>query len=317
MLSTIERARRYISKCPVAVSGQQGHNAAFRVVVALLIGFGLSEADTMTLLREWNARCAPPWTEAELMHKVRSVAAVVHSKPRGYLLHGGDGPSPLPSPPVVGGGLRRGQDVGGTDASAKPTFCPMVLKRIAAGAASVGNVVAFILWRSAVEVDGVGSADYLRLLYQAGSGERILLFSEMQSAGQMVWEADENAGVADTDLPTGENGVWFLPQPVDGAYHPNPRQGGRLSRRSEESVMAWRYAILESDEAEPGDWLRCLVQMPLRIASVCESGGRSIHALVRVDAASKADSRVGELPRAAGGGWAVGDRREGARLPAG
>lgn len=53
--------------------------------------------------------------------------------------------------------------------------------------------------------------------------------------------------------------------------------------------MAWRYAVLESDQAEADDWLRCLVQMPLRITCLCESGGRSIHALVRVDATSKAD----------------------------
>lgn len=62
-----------------------------------------------------------------------------------------------------------------------------------------------------------------------------------------------------------------------------------MSRRSEESVTAWRYAVLESDEAGADDWLRCLIQLPLRIASICESGGRSIHALVRVDAASKSD----------------------------
>lgn len=54
-------------------------------------------------------------------------------------------------------------------------------------------------------------------------------------------------------------------------------------------MTAWRYAVLESDEADADDWLRCLVQMPLPIASICESGGRSVHALVRVDAASKAD----------------------------
>src|SRR5439155_25877360 len=41
------------------------------------------------------------------------------------------------------------------------------------------------------------------------------------------------------------------------------------------------------DKAEPDDWLRCLIQMPLRIACICESGGRSIHALVRLDAATK------------------------------
>jgi hypothetical protein len=95
--------------------------------------------------------------------------------------------------------------------------------------------------------------------------------------------------LSDDDLPSGSDGVWFLPQPVDGMFHPNPRLGGRLSRRSEESVTAWRYAVLESDKAEPEDWLRCVIQMPLRIACICESGGRSIHALVRLDAASKED----------------------------
>jgi hypothetical protein len=64
---------------------------------------------------------------------------------------------------------------------------------------------------------------------------------------------------------------------------------GKSSRRSEEAVTAWRYAVLESDKAEPEDWLRCLVQLPLRIACICESGGRSIHALVRIDADSKRD----------------------------
>jgi hypothetical protein len=63
--------------------------------------------------------------------------------------------------------------------------------------------------------------------------------------------------------------VWFLPQPVSGEFLPNPRLDGKLSRRSEEAITAWRYAVLESDEADAGEWLRCLVQMPFRIASIC------------------------------------------------
>ena len=104
-------------------------------------------------------------------------------------------------------------------------------------------------------------------------------------------------GLRNADFPAGPDGVWFLPQPVDGEYHPNPRSEGKLSRRSEESVTAWRYAVLESDKAAPEDWLRCLIQMPLRIVSICESGGRSIHALVRIDAASKEDwdAKVGAI----------------------
>ena len=122
-----------------------------------------------------------------------------------------------------------------------------------------------------------------------GSGEKVLIFSDMKSQGQFLWEADRSDFIQQRQLPAGNDGVWFLPQPVSGGFFPNPRSDGNLSRRSEEAVTAFRYAVLESDEADADDWLRCLVQMPLRIACICESGNRSIHALVRLDAASKAD----------------------------
>ena len=60
-----------------------------------------------------------------------------------------------------------------------------------------------------------------------------------------------------------------------------------MSRRSEESITSWRYLVLESDVADSAEWLACLVQLPLKIAAVYTSGGKSIHALVRVDAVSK------------------------------
>jgi len=292
MLTTLERARRYAAKCPASISGQRGHDAAFHTAAVLWNGFGLTEADTLMLLREWNCWCQPPWSEAELIHKVRSVAGARHSDARGYLLRNGSGPGP--EAPGTG---RRDACPAPAPAPAKPAFCPMVLKRVAAKAASVRDVVAFIEGRSPVAVEGLGSAGFLRRLYPKGSGEKVLVFSEMRSQGQLLWKADASDVIFEEDLPAGPEGVWFLAQPVDGEYHCNPRLGGKPSRRSEESVTAWRYAVLESDEAGPDEWLRCLIQLPLRIASVCESGGRSIHALVRLDAESKADwdARVGAI----------------------
>ena len=284
MLSVIDRARRYAARCPVAVSGQRGHDATFHVAAVLWNGFGLTEGDTLMLLREWNCGCQPPWSEAELVHKVKSVAGARHSDARGYLLGNAEGRMQngecrnhltLPSPPA--------------ERVPKPAFCPMVLKRVAAKAASVRDVVAFIGERSPVPVEGLTSAGFLRRLYPKGSGEKVLVFSIMQSQGQLLWKADARDLILDEDFPAGPDGVWFLAQPVDGEYHCNPRLGGKPSRRSEESVTAWRYVVLESDEAEPDEWLRCLIQLPLRIASICESGGRSIHALVRLDAESKED----------------------------
>jgi hypothetical protein len=171
----------------------------------------------------------------------------------------------------------------------KPKFQKTVLARIANKVADIKDVIGFLAERSPVPVGGQDSASVLRHLYPRGSGEKVLVFTEMKSQGQFLWEAKRSDDIQQRHFPAGNDGVWFLPQPVTGEFLPNPRLDGKLSRRSEEAVTAWRYAVLESDEADSDDWLRCLVQMPFRIASICESGGRSIHALARLDATSKAD----------------------------
>ena len=81
-------------------------------------------------------------------------------------------------------------------------------------------------------------------------------------------------------------GVWFLINPVDGELQPN--DNGHQSQRSAANITSWRYLLIESDDAEPTDWLAALVRMPLPISAIYTSGGRSTHALVRVDAESKA-----------------------------
>jgi hypothetical protein len=274
-ISPFERARRYIAKCLPAISGQGGHSAAFYVACLLVHGFALAEADALVLLREFNQRCLPPWSDAELIHKIQSAANAAHLLPRGHLLGGENGgpvsTKPMPPPPP------------------KPKFQKDVLKRVASNIAEFKDVVRLLAERSPVAVGRQDPASVLRHLYARGSGEKILLFTDMKSQGQFLWEADRSDFVQQRHLPAGNDGVWFLPQPVSGGFFPNPRSDGNLSRRSEEAVTAWRYAVLESDEAEADDWLRCLVQMPLRISCICESGKRSIHALVRLDAASKAD----------------------------
>ena len=71
---------------PSAVAGQGGHGAAFAVAVALVHGFGLSDIEAWPILLEYNVRCLPPWSEAELRHKLKSAGRLTrHPKPRGYL----------------------------------------------------------------------------------------------------------------------------------------------------------------------------------------------------------------------------------------
>jgi len=142
--------------------------------------------------------------------------------------------------------------------------------------------------------------EFLWGLYTAG--ERILTFTDPRSRGEL-WTKDK-ARCDRLQLKHLEHGhregVWFLPQPVDGLEHYNPRQA-RVSRRSEESITAFRFVVLESDCQSTEQWLRIVVQLPLPIVSICTSGGKSVHALARIDAPSKAawDAivRDGLLPR--------------------
>jgi len=79
-----ERARRYVAKIPPAVSGQGGHNRTFYAACILVDGFALPREDALELLRDYNKRCQPPWSESDLLHKVDS--AIARTTRRGYLL---------------------------------------------------------------------------------------------------------------------------------------------------------------------------------------------------------------------------------------
>lgn len=81
--SVVERARRYVSKMPSAVSGQGGHNATFSVACVLKLGFCLTDDEAFALLSEWNAGCQPPWSAKDLQHKIQSAGK--QDGPRGWL----------------------------------------------------------------------------------------------------------------------------------------------------------------------------------------------------------------------------------------
>lgn len=129
-------------------------------------------------------------------------------------------------------------------------------------------------------------ASFLHELYLPG--EKVIIFDSFKSQGQAVWECTPTP----PDMHTLDgfrfgkpNGVWFLCNPVTGAYTLN--DNGIPSRRSWQNVTSWRYMVLESDVANPDHWLAALAQLPLPISAIYTSGGESIHALVRINAQSK------------------------------
>jgi hypothetical protein len=80
----------------------------------------------------------------------------------------------------------------------------------------------------------------------------------------------------------GRQNVWLLSNPVTGT-----EVNG--SWRSEPNVTSWRYGVIETDIVPLDLWLRILVQLHLPISAIYTSGGRSVHALYRIDASSKTE----------------------------
>ncbi len=68
--SLVARASAYVAKMEPAISGSGGHTATFLVARRLVQDFGLSDADALAIMRDYNARCQPPWAEQDLKRKV-------------------------------------------------------------------------------------------------------------------------------------------------------------------------------------------------------------------------------------------------------
>ena len=52
------------------LSGEGGHDRTFQAACLLVRDFALDPEDAWPLLVEYSQRCQPPWSEAELMHKL-------------------------------------------------------------------------------------------------------------------------------------------------------------------------------------------------------------------------------------------------------
>ena len=269
--SVFERARAYVGKMPVSVAGAGGHAAAFEVAAVLVKGFSLPLDQAAQLFAEWNAGCRPPWSVAELQHKLRQATGARRAE--GYLLSD----KGRVTSDKGDDNRRVAAAMGPAEGAASLGYVEEAL-RAGAGEQERGDMV-WLANRSHVDPAMIDSHGFLCMMFRRG--ERVVVFTDERSQGQAVWP-EEGLPVA------GDRGMWFLIQPVTGEAVDVPRLK-RPSRRCEECVTSYRYALIESDEAPVGLWLRWLVRLRLPIAAVYSSGGRSVHTLVKVDAASKAE----------------------------
>ncbi|MFT3992156.1 MAG: hypothetical protein QM680_12175 [Luteolibacter sp.] len=293
-MDLIERARKLLQSCEPSVSGSNGHNKLLAAACALVNGFAFDDAlAERLLLEEFNPRCSPPWSERDVKRKVQQ-AHKFNSEPRGHLIGAGNHKtgnysSPAQSYAQQPERLKKRQDFDGQALKA------MMLRGFRPSFKWLAEL-------SPIDPRKVTPWEYLDAILEPG--EKTLIFYEFTSQGEFghvagapgtLYRAGSRPGqkpeVVESYPDSGRVGAWYLPNPLDGKWWPSDRvdKAGNaiLSRRMGRSVTSWRYLLLESDDADPDDWLNLLCQLPLPVTALYTSGDRSIHALIRIEAQSK------------------------------
>lgn len=260
----LERARRYLAKVPGAIFKQGGNIQTFKAALAIA-GFDLRPDDALRLMQEYNARCSPPWGEKDLARKLDDA----HTKAR------------LPVGRFVNGDARRGGWERLPAPRPKPEPVPVQMPEPVP-----------------VPSAPISAADAIRHLFHPG--ELLRVVREARQDGDGAWKPASKGAFMDRDELAG-----LLDK---GALRENPRAGAWLGINPQMDKSAgdagcacFRYLLLESDTGAPEQQLAVIQATGLPVSAVIDSGGKSLHAWVKVDAPALEEyrrrvARVYELP---------------------
>jgi RecA-family ATPase len=248
----ISGARAYLAKLPPAISGAGGHPATYRAASILANGFDLPWDDAWALLNEYNARCSPPWSEKELRHKLNDAFVKPHEKPKGWLVNSMD---------------RR------VGANGRFVFNP---QRIA----EIVNVQTPYTTAD-VLLNCFKDDDVICITNEAGQTEDGKWFPA--SKGIFLTRAEWI-------------NKFFSPGAAGGHKFSNTEQGAWIRINpfiaddfsgTDNSVSSYRHILVEFDKKSKEEQIAIFQQSNLPISLLVDSGGKSIHAWVRVDAENK------------------------------
>jgi hypothetical protein len=257
-MTTLQRASLWLSKVPPAISGSGGHNATYTAAVGLVHGFGLSHVDSLTLLEDWNKNCQPPWKATELAYKLREASSRAHNKPRGHLL-----------------------EAGGSSPSGSFDISRVTFKKPVADAPAPVPVPSL----SPVAPDPQAS-EFRRFMQTAFAATEVVCICDAVEEGRPV-----SAG----SFITIEEWLNRFDDPQSRILSPE-REGifvrinpfkPNLYSGSDNDVSAYRHVLVEFDDLPKPEQEKRLRDSGLPITVLIDSGGKSIHGWVRVDAPSR------------------------------
>lgn len=246
--SNIDRARAWLRNTPGAISGQGGHNATFAVATALVHGFELSHGEAETLLHEYNAKCMPPWKPNDLVHKLNEAFRVSHDKPKGWLLSAQSG----------------------TPVSTTGKF---IVQKIQAIPQPECRFTTIDFLKACFEPDEVVCICNDIICDEEGKGRPA-------SKGTFL-KRDE---WIKSHFTPPISAMWNGPDSRGAYVRVNPCMD---ETGSDSGVSAFRHVLVEMDEKTKDEQWTILKDSKLPLSVVIDSGGKSLHGWVRVEAANK------------------------------
>ena len=239
----------------------------------------MSEGDALALMREYNLRSSPRWTDRELVHKVKSAATARHANPRGHLI--GDGrnrnsftvhrPAPAPTPAAK-------LDPSTAVENFLKGFRCTAADLIAASTCKIPSLICGPHFHRQ-------GAYLIDQLFEPGERVNIVTKTNVENGKARPGDAGTTLERSEWESRLQEpstaqpGGAWLRMNPLDG-------QGV-----ADANVTAFRFALIEIDCVPVELQLALLARLPLPVAAILSSGGRSYHAWVRVDARDGDDYR--------------------------
>jgi hypothetical protein len=271
-----ERICKYLSRVEPAVSQQQGHNRTFATACALYNGFALDESQLYSYMELYNGRCQPPWDEKDLRRKCSEAVRAQHTKPRGHLI-GGNGTFSADD-------FNYKSFPAAVKAEPKPTIDP------------VTAIEKFLVGHSCEEAD-LWEASPIKPS-EDWTKDGPLLVGALFQNGEFVnfvteYSIAKNKEGVEKCIPGGkgvtlprmeicEDWMTFGTPTSDagGWMRINPMQEVGIA---DKDVTAFRHLLLEFDTIPLELQLSFFSKLPLPIAAILTSGGKSVHAWVKVD----------------------------------
>lgn len=250
------RFRSYVRKMDTATQGAGGRLHAFKFC-SKAYEFKLHEDEAWGELLEWDKACSPSWASTNELGDLRGILSWVYrnpSKPFGNMIES-QGRAALPR--LASMPARKSSVVPPPVELPAPVALPTELippSRAILAAFEQGEIIRVVLQVAQGKPKG---------------------FGEFMTREQVVAALDADALRGNKDA-----GIYMGQNPV------RPGLDDQTAAK-DEGVAAFRHALVEFDSASLAQQFAIVLATRLPVSAVVYSGGKSLHAWVRVDAADR------------------------------